>query len=115
MHAPGENPVNPLNLAHAPAAPSPAPAATPTLPSSVRGAGPRASPPAPARNTYAPPRIVVILQTLITALALAIIFRAFLVEPFIIPTGSMADTLLGMHANQTCPACGWEFSFAPAR
>ncbi len=60
-------------------------------------------------------RLAEILQTVFTGLILAFIFRAFLVEPFIIPTGSMADTLLGAHATQICPACGWEFSFAPLR
>ena len=38
-----------------------------------------------------------------------------MVEPFIIPTGSMADTLLGAHATRTCSSCGWEFDFAPLR
>ena len=27
----------------------------------------------------------------------------------------MADALLGAHATRTCPACGWEFNFAPLR
>jgi signal peptidase I len=57
--------------------------------------------------------VIEIVQTVLTGLILAFIFRAFLVEPFIIPTGSMAETLLGAHANRVCPACGWEFSFAP--
>jgi len=58
-------------------------------------------------------RVAEILQTLLTGLTLAFIFRAFLVEPFIIPTGSMAESLLGAHATRTCPACGWEYEFAP--
>ena len=49
------------------------------------------------------------VQTVLLALALAFIFRAFFVEPFIIPTGSMAESLLGVHATRLCPACGWEF------
>jgi signal peptidase I len=61
------------------------------------------------------PRVAEIIQTVFTGLILAFIFRAFLVEPFIIPTGSMADTLLGAHATRTCPTCGWEFDFAPLR
>jgi signal peptidase I len=60
-------------------------------------------------------RLTEILETVLTGLILAFIFRAFLVEPFIIPTGSMADTLLGNHATLACPACGWEFDFALAR
>jgi signal peptidase I len=53
-------------------------------------------------------------QTVITGLILAFIFRAFFVEPFIIPSGSMAESLLGAHATRTCPQCGWEYDFAPA-
>lgn len=60
-------------------------------------------------------RVIEIVQTILTGLVLAFIFRAFAVEPFIIPTGSMADSLLGAHATRTCPACGWEFDFAPLR
>jgi signal peptidase I len=53
------------------------------------------------------------LQTVLTALLLAFVFRAFMVEAFIIPTGSMAHSLLGAHATRTCPACGWEYDFVP--
>jgi len=49
------------------------------------------------------------VQTVLTALILAFTFRAFFVEAFIIPTGSMAATLLGAHSTWTCPACGWEY------
>jgi len=53
------------------------------------------------------------IQTVLTALMLAFVFRAYLVEAFIIPTGSMAESLLGAHATMICPACGWEYDFAP--
>jgi len=55
-------------------------------------------------------RVLETVQTVLLALALAFIFRAFFVEPFIIPTGSMAESLLGVHATRLCPACGWEFN-----
>ncbi|MGE3182113.1 MAG: signal peptidase I [Phycisphaerae bacterium] len=48
-------------------------------------------------------------RVIITALALAFVFRAFFVEPFIIPTGSMAPTLLGDHWSVVCPSCGYTF------
>ena len=79
---------------------------------------PGAEPTVPAPDPDAAPpreRAVEIAQTILTGLILAFIFRAFLIEPFIIPTGSMADALLGAHATRTCPACGCEFDFAPLR
>lgn len=49
------------------------------------------------------------LRIIVTAVLLAFVFRAFFVEPFIIPTGSMAPTLLGEHWTILCPYCGTEF------
>jgi len=51
------------------------------------------------------------LQTLLTGLILAFIFRAFFVEAFVIPTGSMAEGLHGAHGTRTCPACGYEYHY----
>lgn len=59
--------------------------------------------------------VVETLQTVLTALILAFMFRAFLVEAFIIPTGSMAESLLGEHGTRVCAACGWEYDFGPTR
>ncbi len=45
------------------------------------------------------------IQSLLVAFTIAMIFRGFVVEGFVIPTGSMAPTLLGrhvtVHSNQT--------------
>jgi signal peptidase I len=38
------------------------------------------------------------------------VFRAFVVEAFVIPTGSMATTLLGAHMRFKCPDCGYDFT-----
>lgn len=38
-----------------------------------------------------------------------ILFRAFAAEAYIVPTGSMAPTLLGRHLDITCPGCGFRF------
>ncbi len=56
-------------------------------------------------------RVVEPLETLLTALMLAFVFRAFFIEAFIIPTGSMAPGLCGRHATLLCPACGTIFDF----
>lgn len=49
------------------------------------------------------------IESIVIAFILAFVFRAFIVEPFIIPTGSMAPTMLGTHAQIACPSCGYHF------
>jgi signal peptidase I len=49
------------------------------------------------------------IESILVAFILAFIFRAFVVEAFVIPTGSMAPTLLGAHMRFTCPDCGYVF------
>ena len=44
-----------------------------------------------------------LLESLTLAIVLALVFRGFVVEAFVIPTGSMAETLLGIHAEIICP------------
>jgi signal peptidase I len=50
-------------------------------------------------------------EWLITAFMLAFVFRAFVMEAFRIPTGSMADTLKGAHFQLGCPQCGYEYAY----
>ncbi len=38
-----------------------------------------------------------------------LVLKSFFLPLFIIPTGSMAETLMGAHATYTCPNCGYEF------
>jgi len=47
-------------------------------------------------------------EWLITAFILAFVFRAFVMEAFRIPTGSMADTLRGAHFRLRCVQCGYK-------
>jgi len=53
-------------------------------------------------------------ESIVVAFILAFVFRAFIIEAFVIPTGSMAATLYGKHGTVTCTDCGWEFSFGLA-
>jgi signal peptidase I len=50
------------------------------------------------------------LESIIIAFVLAFVFRAFVVEAFVIPTGSMAATLYGEHTEWRCSDCGDEFA-----
>jgi signal peptidase I len=49
------------------------------------------------------------IESIVIAIVLAFLFRAFEAEAFVIPTGSMAPTLQGRHKDITCPECGYEF------
>jgi signal peptidase I len=49
------------------------------------------------------------VESILVAFILAFIFRAFIVEAFVIPTGSMAPTLLGAHMRFRCEDCGYRF------
>ena len=52
-----------------------------------------------------------IFEWLITAFILAFVFRAFVMEAFRIPTGSMADTLKGAHFRLRCRQCGYRYAY----
>ncbi len=50
------------------------------------------------------------IESILVAFILAFVFRAFVVEAFVIPTGSMAPTLMGAHTRFHCPDCGYDFT-----
>ena len=49
------------------------------------------------------------VESIVIAFALAFLFRTFEAEAFVIPTGSMAPTLMGRHKDVTCDVCGYSF------
>jgi signal peptidase I len=49
------------------------------------------------------------LESLAVAFILALMFKAFIAEAFIIPTGSMAPTLMGAHKDIVCEDCGFPY------
>jgi len=49
------------------------------------------------------------VESVVVAFTLALLFRAFEAEAFVIPTGSMAPTLMGRHKDLVCEACGRDF------
>ncbi|RMF74355.1 MAG: hypothetical protein D6744_14590 [Planctomycetota bacterium] len=44
-----------------------------------------------------------------------LVLKSYFLPLFIIPTGSMAETLAGAHATHTCPNCGWSYMIGPQR
>jgi len=50
-----------------------------------------------------------VVETIVFVVVLVLLLRSFLAEAFVIPTGSMATTLLGYHREVTCPQCGYHF------
>ncbi|WP_203329129.1 signal peptidase I [Candidatus Laterigemmans baculatus] len=46
------------------------------------------------------------VESIVVAIVLALLFRAFVAEAFVIPTGSMAPTLMGAHKDLVCLECG---------
>ena len=51
------------------------------------------------------------IESIVIALILAFVFRAFVVEAFVIPTGSMAPHALCAHGTIVCEDCGTEFAY----
>src|SRR5690242_18510382 len=97
----------------------------PTFPGAP-GASPNGAPPSrpPAVATAAHPRPEMkpkseapatkdafreIVETIVFVIVLVLLLKTFVAEAFVIPTGSMAETLLGYQKWVTCPQCGYEF------
>lgn len=49
------------------------------------------------------------VESIVIAFVLAFLFRTFEAEAFVIPTGSMAPTLMGQHKDTACNKCGFPF------
>jgi hypothetical protein len=76
--------------------------------------------PFPARTT-APPKKAAppagetkdsfreVIETVVFVVVLVLLLKTFLAEAFVIPTGSMATTLLGYHREVNCQKCGYPF------
>ncbi len=50
-----------------------------------------------------------IVESVVVAFVLALMFRTYIAEAFMIPTGSMANELMGRHKDIYCPECGFRF------
>lgn len=50
-----------------------------------------------------------IIETIVFVVVLVLLLKTFLAEAFVIPTGSMATTLLGYHKEVNCEKCQYRF------
>src|SRR5437762_2764125 len=51
-----------------------------------------------------------VVETVVFVIVLVLLLKTFVAEAFVIPTGSMAETLLGHHIEGNCPKCGHHFT-----
>src|SRR5438105_11308881 len=49
------------------------------------------------------------IETIVFVVVLVLLLKLFVTEAFVIPTGSMAETLYGYQKIVHCPECGHEF------
>lgn len=66
------------------------------------------------RRITSPAAIRETVEVLVTVLILVFLLRTFEVQAFVIPTGSLAPTLLGRHKSVVCPQCGYPYQVSAA-
>jgi signal peptidase I len=84
----------------------PIPLELPPTPKASSASTPRPTapkPPAEVKDTFRE-----VIETIVFVVVLVLMLKTFLAEAFVIPTGSMADTLLGYHYKIKCEECGKE-------
>src|SRR5262245_60785093 len=65
--------------------------------------------PAADRKSAQPDGSREVVETIVFVVVLVLLLKTFVAEAFVIPTGSMATTLLGYHKPVKCSQCGYEF------
>ena len=63
----------------------------------------------PAEPAPQPDGVREIVETIVFVVVLVLMLKSFAAEAFVIPTGSMAVTLLGDEKTAVCPQCGYSF------
>jgi hypothetical protein len=63
----------------------------------------------PAKSTESKDSFREVVETIVFVVVLVLLLKTFLAEAFVIPTGSMATTLLGYQKEVTCQKCGFPF------
>src|SRR6059058_1639581 len=71
------------------------------------------APPPPPRERQAPPEpkdnFREVVETVVFVVVLVLMLKSFVAEAFVIPTGSMAETLWGYQKIVECPKCHHQF------
>lgn len=79
------------------------PATTAALPADTSPTPPKPQPTRPHDHARE------LVETIVFVVVLVLMLKLFVTEAFVIPTGSMAETLYGYQKLITCPKCGHEF------
>jgi signal peptidase I len=96
----------PLPTAPAPPGPLPADTPAPAAPAVKADTKPEAPPAKPKLVKRSSP-VRLLLVVMFTFVSLFLVLRTLAVEPFGVPTGSMAPALIGHHRAGPCPRCGY--------
>ncbi len=86
--------------------PPPDPPAPPEPPKVVHELPPETPPERPPLVKHSSP-VRLLLIVLVVFVGLFLVLRTVAVEPFGVPTGSMAPALIGHHRDGPCPRCGY--------
>jgi signal peptidase I len=86
--------------------PSPSTNDHPVAPRDARAAAASQPKPKPTHPTDGSREII---ETIVFVVVLVLLLKSFVAEAFVIPTGSMATTLLGYQKDVVCPKCLFEF------
>ena len=65
--------------------------------------------PSPFGTWVRSPAVRETVESVLIAILLALLFRFFEAEAYVIPTGSMAPNLQGQHVDVVCPKCGFDY------
>src|SRR4051812_43802642 len=88
---------------NAPVSSLPRPTTTPHV------AAPAASRPAGSGTPEIKDNFREIVETIVFVVVLVLLLKSFVAEAFVIPTGSMAETLWGYQKLIKCPKCTYSF------
>ena len=79
------------------------------MPDAAPTASATAAPTKPAPKPVPRDSVREFVETVVFVVALVLMLKLFVVEAFVIPTGSMAETLFGYQKLVHCPECGFDF------